>query len=142
MTAYNVSSFVHFHIIESSHKKTNDLYMRKQRRRSVTAQLISTFVFATRIVLFLFYLCESFTLLLYAVTVQPGLCRKPKLFVFSCTGSYSVKFRLLSGHIWGNNCYLILSYVLFVLVPLCLFVCFPRAVRPIPPFPFQGILHD
>ena len=36
------------------------LPMQKQRRRSVTAQLISTFVFATQIVQFLFYLNPKF----------------------------------------------------------------------------------
>ena len=58
---------------------------------AVTAQLISAFVFATRIVQFLFYIypkfqASSFILWLYSL-VCVGLCRKPKLLVFSCTGS-------------------------------------------------------
>ena len=39
-----------------SHTKTNNLQMRKQRRRSATAKLISVFLFATRIVQFFFFL--------------------------------------------------------------------------------------
>ena len=45
--------------IEPPHWKTNNLPGRKQRRRS-TAKLISAFVFATRIVQFLFYLNPKF----------------------------------------------------------------------------------
>ena len=63
--------------------KTNNLHMRKQSRRSasVTAKLISAFVFATRIVQFLFYLnpkfqaSSSFLCLYRSVCVGPG--RKP-----------------------------------------------------------------
>ena len=59
---------------------------------AVTAKLISVFVFATRIVHFLLYLFPNFQdsgflLWLYRlVCVGPG--RKPKLLVFSCTGSF------------------------------------------------------
>ena len=52
-----------FHNInEPPHGKTNNLHMRKQRRRSASrfAKLISAFVFATRIVQFLFYLNPKF----------------------------------------------------------------------------------
>ena len=58
---------------------------------AVTAKLISAFVFATWIVQSLFYLNTKFpasnnVLWLYSpVCVGPGL--KPKLLVFSCTGS-------------------------------------------------------
>ena len=57
----------------------------------VTAQLICAFVFVTHIVLFRFYLytkfqASSFMLSLYSLVCGPG--RKPKLLVFSCTGSF------------------------------------------------------
>ena len=48
---------------EPRHEKINILHMRKQRRRSasrVTAKLISAFVFATRIVLSLYFLNPKF----------------------------------------------------------------------------------
>ena len=72
------------------------LILRKQKTQiscAVTAKLISAFVFATRIVLFLFFLhvypkfqASRFRLSMYGlVCVGPG--RQPKLFVFSCTGS-------------------------------------------------------
>ena len=44
---------------EPPHEKTNNLHMRKQRRRSAT-KLISAFVFATQIVHFLFFLNPKF----------------------------------------------------------------------------------
>ena len=49
-------------IYEPPHGKTNNLHRRKQRRRSASrsAKLISAFVFATRIVQFLFYLNTKF----------------------------------------------------------------------------------
>ena len=49
-------------IFEPRREKTRFLPMQKQRRRSgaVTAQLISTFVFSTRIVQFLFSLNAKF----------------------------------------------------------------------------------
>ena len=71
-------------IYEPPHGKTNNLHMRKQRRRSasrLTAKLISAFVFATRIVQFLFYLnpkfqaSSSFLRLYRSVCVGP--VRKP-----------------------------------------------------------------
>ena len=73
--------------------------MRKQRRRSaftVTAKLISAFVFTTRIVQFLFYLnlkfqVTSHLLWLYSlVCVRPGW--KPRRPVFSQRGSYVVEY--------------------------------------------------
>ena len=43
-------------VIEPPREKTNNLHRRKQRRRfAVTAKLISAFVFASRIVHFLFF---------------------------------------------------------------------------------------
>ena len=61
---------------------------------AVTAQLISAFVVAKRIVLFLFYiyqkfLASSFMLSLYSL-VSVGPCRKPKSLDVSYTGSFSV----------------------------------------------------
>ena len=59
---------------------------------AVTAKLISAFVFATRIVQSLFYLCRKFQAsshllwLLRLVCVKPGL--KPRRQVFLCHGSY------------------------------------------------------
>ena len=55
-------------LTELRHEKTRFLPMRKQRCRSasqllVTAKLISAFVFATRIVQFLFFLNPNFKLL-------------------------------------------------------------------------------
>ena len=68
---------------EPPHGKTNNLRRRKQRRRSAsrTAKLISGFVFATRIVQFLFYLNPKFQasscfLCLYR-SVCVGPVRKP-----------------------------------------------------------------
>ena len=60
---------------------------------AVTAQPSIAFVFATRIALFLFYLypkfqASSFMLWLYSL-VCVGHGGKPKLLVFSCTGSYN-----------------------------------------------------
>ena len=87
--------YVHGHIFEPSHEKNNNLHYAKTKTQiscAVTAQLISAFVFATRIVEFLFYLytkfqASSFILSLYRlVCVGPG--RKPKLLVFPCTGSF------------------------------------------------------
>ena len=81
--------------IEPSHEKTNNLHMRKPKTQisNCTADQRLCF-FATRIVLFLFYLypkfqASSFMLSLYSlVCVRPG--RKPKLLVFSCTGSIKI----------------------------------------------------
>ena len=70
-------------IYEPPHGKTNKLHLRKQRRRSASrsAKLISAFVFATRIVQFLFYLNPKFQasssfLCLYR-PVWVGPVRKP-----------------------------------------------------------------
>ena len=74
---------------EPHREKTGLLPMRKQRRRS--AKLISAFVFATRIVQFIFYLnpkfqaSGSFLSLYRPVCVGPG--RKPRRPVFSRRGS-------------------------------------------------------
>ena len=85
---------------EPHREKTGFLPMRKQRRRSASAKLISAFVFATRIVQFLFYLnpkfhlnpkfqaSSSFLSLYRPVCVGPG--RKPRRPVFSRRGSYHV----------------------------------------------------
>ena len=71
-------------IIEPPRGKTNNLHRRKQRRRSASrffAKLISAFVFATRIVQFLFYLnpkfqdSSSFRCLYRSICVGP--VRKP-----------------------------------------------------------------
>ena len=85
LTQLRVSSIIIWHrpiSLEPPRGKTNNLHRRKQRRRSaVTAKLISTFVFATRIVQFLFYLnpkfqaSSSFLCLYRPVCVGPG--RKP-----------------------------------------------------------------
>ena len=62
----NTSDIIFFIIItnEPPREKTNNLDMRKQRRRSasrkVTAKLISAFVFASQIVHFLFFLNPKF----------------------------------------------------------------------------------
>ena len=77
-------------IYEPPHGKTNYLHRRKQRHRSacfaVTAKLISAFVFATRIVQFLFYLNPKFQasssfLCLYRL-VCVGPVRKPHCWFF------------------------------------------------------------
>ena len=63
-----------------------------QISRAVTAQLISAFVFATRIVQFLLYLNPKFQAsVFFSATVQAGLCQtwsEPKLLIFSRTGSF------------------------------------------------------
>ena len=70
--------------------------MRKQRRRSVTAKLISAFVFATSIVQSLFFLnpkfqASSHLLWLYSpVCIGPG--RKPRRPVFSQRASNNWQF--------------------------------------------------
>ena len=72
------------------------MYMRKQTQIScaVTAQLISTFVFATWIVQSLFYLnpkfqASNYLLWVYSpVCVEPGW--KPQRLVFSRCGSFAV----------------------------------------------------
>ena len=79
---------------EPPHGKTNNLHRRKQRRRSapafaVTAKLISAFVFATRIVQFLFYLNPKFQasssfLCLYSLC---RTCSETTLLVFPRGGS-------------------------------------------------------
>ena len=87
-------------LIEPHREKTGFLPRRKQRQISfaVTAKLISAFVFATRIVQFLFYLnpkCQassSFLSLYRPVCVGPG--RKPRRPVFSRRGSIKLPLRI------------------------------------------------
>ena len=84
---------------EPPHEKTNNLHMRKQRRRSasVTAKLISAFVFATRIVQFLFYFnpkiqASSYFLCLYR-PVCVGPVRKPHCW-FSHEAAHFVMYNM------------------------------------------------
>ena len=65
---------------EPPHGKTNNLHRPKQRRRSsfaVTAKLISAFVFATRIVQFLFYLNPKFQASCYFLCLYSLVCVEP-----------------------------------------------------------------
>ena len=79
-------------LFEPRYEKTDFLNILKQRRRSA-AQLISAFVFATRIVQSLFFLnpkfqASSHLLWLYSpICVRPG--RKPRRPVFSQRGSFN-----------------------------------------------------
>ena len=80
---------------EPQHGKTNTLHRRKQRRRS--AKLISAFVFAIRLVQFLFFLnpncpASNYLLRLYSpVCVGPG--RNPNCwFSYAQAHLYSVMF--------------------------------------------------
>ena len=65
---------------------------------AVTAKLISAFVFATRIVQFLFYLNPKFQASSsFTVTVQAGLCRtcsETTLLVFPRGGSNNIKRKI------------------------------------------------
>ena len=90
-------------LFEPPHGKTNNLHMRKQRRRSAsrkTAKLISAFVFAPRIVQFLFYLnpkfqaSSSFLCLYRPVCVGP--VRKPHCW-FSHEVAHLLSFSNFSG---------------------------------------------
>ena len=85
-------------------RKTGFLHKRKTKTQiscAVTAQLISAFVFATRIIQALYYLnpkfqASSHLLWLYSpVCVGPG--RKPQRPVFSKRGSHNVIRPMLSG---------------------------------------------
>ena len=92
-SVYSICLFSHLKRIDHQHTnepprgKTNNL-----QPQSVTAKLISAFVFATRIVQFLFYLnpklqaSSSFLRLYSPVCVGPG--RKPRRPVFSRRGSF------------------------------------------------------
>ena len=60
---------------EPPHKKTSILHMRKQRRR--TAKLISAFVFATRIVQFLYFLNPKFPVFNHLLYLYSPLCLRP-----------------------------------------------------------------
>ena len=73
---------------EPCHEKTNIPHMRKLRRRSALQLLISTFVFASRIVQFLSFLnpkvpVSSHLFLSSSVPVQLGLFQTCSLLVFS-----------------------------------------------------------
>ena len=58
---FTIEVLAQFKATEPPRGKTNNLHRRKQRRSTaVTAKLISAFVFATRIVQFLFYLNPKF----------------------------------------------------------------------------------
>ena len=97
---------------EPPHGKTNNLHMRKTKAQisfsfAVTAKLISAFVFATRIVQFLFYLnpkfqaSSSFLCLYRPVCVGP--VRKPH-----CWFSHEVAHLLqnrASGYFEGTETY-------------------------------------
>ena len=95
---------------EPRHEKTGFLPMRKQRRRSafaVTAKLISAFVFATRIVHFLFLLNPKFQAsmlllgLYMSVCVRPGW--KPRRPVFSRRGSLILNFEMMFNRIFNGK---------------------------------------
>ena len=96
---------------EPRYEKTGILHMRKQRRRSVNAKLISAFVFATRVVRSLYHLNSKFQasshlLWLYRpVCVGPG--RKPRRPVFSERGSFSAK----KQHCFLSACCRFYSYI-------------------------------
>ena len=66
---------------EPPRRKTNNLHMRKQRRRSasfaVTAKLISAFVFATRIVHFIFFLNPKFPVSSHLLCLYSSVCVRP-----------------------------------------------------------------
>ena len=62
---------------EPPHGKTNNLHWRKQRRRSVTAKLISAFVFATWIMQFLFYLNPKFPVSIHLLCLYSPVCVGP-----------------------------------------------------------------
>ena len=64
-------------LFEPPHGKTNNLHMRKQNHRSVTAKLISAFVFATRIVHFLFYLNRKFHASCSFLCLYRSVCVRP-----------------------------------------------------------------
>ena len=67
---------------EPPHGKTNNLHRRKQRRRSAsqlrsTAKLISAFVFATRIVQFLYFLNPKFQVSSHLLCFYSLVCVGP-----------------------------------------------------------------
>ena len=104
-------------LIEPCREKTGFLHMRKTKTQiscAVTAQLISAFVFATRIVQSLYYLnpklqASSHLVWLYSpVCVGPG--RKPRRPVFSQGGSILVLLWLFQ--LEGNK-------LLQLLAPFC-----------------------
>ena len=98
---------------EPRHKKTGFLPMRKQRRR--TAKLISAFVFATRIVHFLFLLNPKFQAsmlllgLYMSVCVRPGW--KPRRPVFSRRGSLILNVEMMFNRIFNGKKDKCITYV-------------------------------
>ena len=62
-------------LFEPPHGKTNNLHMRKQRRRS--AKLISAFVFATRIVQLLYFLNPKFQASSQLLCLYSPVCVRP-----------------------------------------------------------------
>ena len=62
---------------ELPHEKTNNVHMRKQRCRSASLLLISTFVFATRIVHFLFFLNPKFPASSHLLCLCSLVCVEP-----------------------------------------------------------------
>ena len=100
------------------HEKTNNLHMRKTKTQisfAVTAKLISAFAFATRILQFLFYLYPQFQISSLFLCLSSSVCvrhgRKPKLLVFSCTGSHHNHFAestFISGHQVNSNLHVII----------------------------------
>ena len=78
---------------EPRHKKTGFLPMRKQ------AKLISAFVFATRIVHFLFLLNPKFQVSMLLLGLYMSVCvrlgRKPRRPVFSRRGSLILNFEMM-----------------------------------------------
>ena len=72
-------------------RKTGFLHMRKQRRRSASAKLISVYYFSQKIVQSIYFLNLNFQacshLLWPYSLVRVGPCRKPRRLVFSRRGS-------------------------------------------------------
>ena len=97
----------------SRHGKTYILHMRKQRRRPVTAQLISAFVFTSKIVQFVFFLNPNFQAPNHLLWLYSSVCfgpgRKPRRQVFSCRGSIYLRTNDLSRDVrkptfWFPTC--------------------------------------
>ena len=70
-------SIKHSSLNEPHYEKTNNLHMRKQRRRSATAMLISAFVFATRIVQLLYFLNPKFPASSHLLCLYRPVCGGP-----------------------------------------------------------------
>ena len=86
---------------EPRHKKTGILPMRKQ------AKLISAFVFATRIVHFLFLLNPKFQVSTLLLGLHMSVCvrlgRKPRRPVFSLRGSLILNFEMMYNRIFNGK---------------------------------------